>query len=151
MRQIRVFLLCIILVLGFVHPCAAVEASSENVIFYEEKTNEDGITTITVITSHGDQARSTNKTYTKKSTSIKNGTIIADIWITGTFQYDGTTVSVVSKSISKCETYDGWSFKQSSFTSSGGTITLEGKLTKLIVLNADISISLSCDKNGNIS
>ena len=77
--------------------------------------------------------------------------LIAEIWIDATFRYDGNTVSVVSKSISKCETYDGWSFKQSSFTSSGGTVTLTGKLTKLLVLNANVNISLTCDKNGNIS
>lgn len=41
--------------------------------------------------------------------------------------------------------------KQTSFTSSGGTVTLEGKLTKLLILNDPFTMTLTCDKNGNIS
>lgn len=88
---------------------------------------------------------------TREKKYYDDGALVAEIALTATFRYDGNTVSVVSKSISKCETYDGWSFKQSSFTSSGGTVTLTGKLSKLLVLNASVKISFTCDENGNIS
>ena len=121
------------------------------IISVSQEVLEDGIEIITVTTVTESTFRSMSKAYTREQTFIRDGVTIGVIAINATFRYDGNTVSVVSKSISKCETYDGWSFKQSSFTSSGGTVTLTGKLTKLLVLNANVNISLTCDKNGNIS
>lgn len=80
-----------------------------------------------------------------------DGEVIAEITITGKFTYNGSYAVVNSKSISKCETYNGWSFQQTSFTVSGGTITLTGKLTKLFHEARTVSISLTCDAYGNIS
>ena len=57
----------------------------------------------------------------------------------------------MSKRVNQADTYEGWSYKQNSFTSSGGTITLDAKLTKLLVMNIPFTITLSCDKDGNIS
>ncbi len=92
-----------------------------------------------------------SRSVTREKKYYDNGTLIGEIALTVTFCYDGSMVSVVSKSISKCETYDGWSFKQSSFSSSGGTVTLTGNLNKLLVLSTNVNISLTCDKNGNYS
>ena len=80
-----------------------------------------------------------------------NGVVIGVIAMKGTFRYDGSTVSVASKSVTQTDTYEGWSYKQNSFTSSGGTVTLDAKLTKLIFLNIPFTMMLSCDKDGNIS
>lgn len=94
--------------------------------------------------------RSTVKS-TSKVWNIKNGSdVIATIEVSGTFSYDGDTVSVRSKEVVRCDTYDNWSFSQTGFTSSGGTITLSGKLSKGLS-SKNISMSLSCDKNGNLS
>ena len=149
MKKLTAFLTCIFLLLASVAPCAAAEAGT--VIYSAEETLDNGVTVVDTITVLQSNARATTKTYQRTNTYKHNGEVIAEIAITATFQYDGSTVSVVSKSVSTCETYEGWSFKQSSFTSSGGTVTLTGKLTKLILLNADVSISLTCDKNGNVS
>lgn len=65
--------------------------------------------------------------------------------------HDGSSVSVVSKELTKCETYDGWSFSSSSLTSSGGTITFSGTLKKGLWSSKSITLPLSCDKDGNIS
>ncbi len=75
----------------------------------------------------------------------------ASITITGTFSYDGSTVYVLSKSITNLATFNGWHFTLSSFSSSGGTITLSGTLTKALLPSVNISMSLTCDANGNIS
>ena len=149
MKKLTALFICMLLLVGCITPCTAAE--TEKVISYTVETMENGVTVEETITMLQSAARSTTETYTKTKTYKHNGDLIAEITITATFQYDGSTVSVVSKSVSTCETYEGWSFKQSSFTSSGGTVTLTGKLTKLILLNADVSISLTCDKNGNVS
>lgn len=151
MKRILRIMLCILLVLALSVPCLASEINEGCVVYSHVETLENGITLMRETILIDAHSRSVTKAYTDKHTYSRNGEIIAEIWIDATFRYDGNTVSVVSKSISKCETYDGWSFKQSSFTSSGGTVTLTGKLTKLLVLNANINISLTCDKNGNIS
>ena len=152
MKKILAIAWCFLFVFLLGSPALAVEeGASDKVVWSNQESLDNGITMIREIVVSGVETRSTSKTYTDKRTYVKDDVTIAEIWVTATFQYDGSTVSVTSKSISKCETYDGWSFKQSSFTSTGGTVTLTGKLTKLIVLKADVSISLTCDKNGNVS
>lgn len=152
MKNATTIILCFFLVMLLVSPVLAMENNNvQQVVWCSEEQLDDGITIVREIVVNGAENRSMSKAYTDKRTYTRDGTVIAEIWIDATFRYDTQTVSVVSKSISKCETYDGWSFKQSSFTSSGGTVTLTGKLTKLLVLNANVSISLTCDENGNIS
>lgn len=96
-------------------------------------------------------SRTSTKEYTRKKTIMSGGTTIGIVAIKGKFSYDGSKVSVVSKSVTQTDTYNGWNYKQNSFTSSGGTITLDAKLTKLVVANVPFTISLTCDKNGNVS
>lgn len=151
MKKVLLIMMCLILTFSLVVPCAASEPNEIYVVYDDVKTFENGVTMVRQTILNDSQNRSTTRAYTDTYTYYYSGEIIAEIWIDATFRYDGNTVSVVSKSISKCETYDGWSFKQSSFSSSGGTVTLTGKLTKLLVLKASVNISLTCDKNGNIS
>ena len=87
---------------------------------------------------------SVSKTYKKGSETI------AKIGISGTFEYDGNTVKVKSKSVTPKTVYSGWSFSQDSFTSIGGEISLSGELRKLFTTNMSVDISLTCDKNGNV-
>ena len=151
MKRLLIIMMCTFMLLSLAVPCFASEAGESCVVQSNVRTLDNGIILVRETALNNSLARSMSRAYTDKYTFYHDGELIAEIWIDATFRYDGNTVSVVSKSISKCETYDGWSFKQSSFTSSGGTVTLTGKLTKLLVLNANINISLTCDKNGNIS
>lgn len=96
-------------------------------------------------------ARASQKTATRKATLTKDDVTIGVIAFKATFRYDGSTVSVVSKSVTQTDTYDGWSYTQNSFTSSGGTVTLDAKLTKLLIVNYPFILSLTCDKNGTLS
>lgn len=149
MKKLITVLLCLMVISICILPCSAVD--NREVIFYAEEALENGIVVVDTITENNPISRSMSRSVTREKIYYFNDEVIAEIAITATFRYDTQSVSVVSKSISKCETYDGWSFKQSSFTSSGGTVSLTGKLTKLLVLNANVSISLTCDENGNIS
>ena len=153
MKKFCIILVFTLLIFCLDVPCFAAEVPSEErqLIFYEEKALEDGITQITTVTVSESPARAGTKTAIRKDVFENGSTEIAIIQLTGTFTFNGSTVSVVSKSISRCETYAGWNFQQSAFTSSGGTIRLTGKLTKLIVLNYNVEMTLSCDKDGNIS
>ena len=76
---------------------------------------------------------------------------MAIIAFSATYRYDGSSVSVISKTVIQTDVYNGWTFTQKSFTSSGGTVTLTGKLSKWLIFNNSISMSMTCDKNGNIS
>lgn len=148
MRKLLSLLLCLFLLNAVIIPVIADESSQ--VIWYQESQFSEGITFIDELIETS-QARSSSKTYTRNRTITKDGTTIGVIAIRGTFTYDGSTVSVTSKSIAQADTYEGWSYRQNTFTSSGGTITLDAALTKLLVLNIPFTMTLSCDENGNIS
>ena len=151
MKRFYSVLLCISLMLALAFPAHAAEVVSES---KKNITNitvlGDGVTVIDEIFEVS-SARSTDKTYTRRRTFEKNGTTVGIIAITALFRYDGNSVYVISKAVTQTDTYEGWNYKQNSFTSSGGTVTLDAKLTKLLVLNIPFTMTLTCDKNGNIS
>lgn len=149
MKRIFALLLCVCLVCSF---AVTANASESSVLIYSETTVlDDGMIVLDEIFESAGNNRSSDIVRTRRRTYSDNGTTVAVIAITATFRYDGNTVSVVSKSVSQCDTYEGWSYKQTSFTSSGGTVTLNAKLTKLLIFNKPIQMTLSCDKNGNIT
>lgn len=157
MKKFTSLLLCSLLLLSLFVPVSALDAApadsqtaSTQTVSTQTIDLGDGLT-VTEELIINDQARTASRSATKKQTFSDNGTTIAEIAITGVFRYDGSTVSVSSKLVSQKDTYDGWSFTQNSFTSSGGTITLAGKLTKPLRVSVSVNIKLTCDKNGNIS
>lgn len=146
----RFLALCLSVVLLVTMGITAYATEQPQVVFHDEITLENGITVIEEIVVYP-QGRSTDKRADATRTFKDGDTVIAIITIEGVFRYDGSTVSVVSKSVTQADTYSGWSYKEKSFTSSGGTITLEGKLTKLLIFNNPFTMTLSCDENGNIT
>ena len=150
MKKCSTLLLCMLLICSLLVPAAAQDTASAQTVSTQTIDLGDGWT-VTEELIINDQARTASRSATKKQSFSKNGEAIADIAITGVFRYDGSTVSVSSKVVSQKDTYNGWSFTQNSFTSSGGTITLAGKLTKPLRVSVSVNIKLTCDKNGNIS
>ncbi|MBQ2245168.1 MAG: hypothetical protein IIV61_04945 [Oscillospiraceae bacterium] len=148
MKKTFSIILCFVLFISLALPTYA--AGQSEVIYSQEYTLEDGTTVKDEIIVHG-LARTSYKTATRRATISKDDTTIAIIAFQATFRFDGSTVAVISKSVTQTDTYEGWSYKQTSFTSSGGTVTLEGKLTKLLIFNNSFTMTLTCDKNGNIS
>ena len=139
-----------LLICSLLVPAAAQDTVSAQTVSTQTIDLGDGWT-VTEELIINDQARTASRSATKKQSFSKNGEAIADIAITGVFRYDGSTVSVSSKVVSQKDTYNGWSFTQNSFTSSGGTITLTGTLTKPLRVSGSVNMKLTCDKNGNIS
>ena len=148
MKKVFCLIICAILLCGFAFPAAAAEQQTDPV---RKITVLDNGITLTEELMFFDQTRASTKTGQKTVTATRSGKTIAVITIQATFSYDGSSVSVVSKSVTQKTTYDGWSYSQQSFTSSGGTVTLNAKLTKLLVLTQPVTVKLTCDKNGNIT
>ena len=148
MRKLISLLTCILLITSTIVPVSALEPSS--IVYSTNSTLENGLVVTHEIVDIS-ATRSTDKTYQCKSTYSDDGTVIAVIAFIATYRYDGSTVSVISKTVTQTDTYEGWSFTQKSFTSSNGTVTLTGTLSKWLIFNNNISMSMTCDKNGNIS
>ena len=148
MKRILAIMLCTFLFASVSIPTYAAEQT--DVIYCEETVLEDGtvVRDEIIVTAN---ARATQKTATRRKTFTKDDETIAVIAFKATFQYNGSSVSVVSKSVTQTDTYNGFSYSQTSFTSSGGTVTLSGKLTKYLIFTQSFTFSLTCDKNGNLS
>jgi len=147
MKRVFALVICFAVLLSAIPAQASEEVCAT---FVTETVLDNGFIVISELYL-SQNARATEKTATNKRTIKDGDTVIAIIAMTATFRYDGTNVAVVSKSVTQSDTYDGWSYVQNSFTSAGGTVTLSAKLTKWIILNTSFTMTLSCDKDGNIS
>lgn len=150
MKKGIALLLCLIMVFPLTVSATPVESAEEAVIISETVTTEDGFTFVDEVIDIS-QARSADKDYIRRKTIYREDVLVAIIAFTVTFRYDGSSVSVVYKAVTQTDTYEGWRYKQNSFTSSGGTVTLDAKLTKLLIFNSPFTMSATCDANGNIS
>lgn len=148
MKRLLSFFIGLVMLISVAVPVNAVEADC--VLSRTNTVLDDGISAVDELIVYP-QTRSSTQSYGRSKTFMNGDTKIAIIAFTGTFRYDGSTVSVVSKEVTQTDTYDGWSYSQSSFTSSGGTITLSAKLTKPLNSSIPFTMTLSCDKDGNIS
>lgn len=149
MKRMSALFLLIVLIFSSSPQASATER--ENIVWHQESTLQNGMTIIDEVI-YNSLTRSSTKDHTRRKTITNgDGVIIAVISVRGVFRYDGNTVSVVSKSVTQADTYEGWNYKQNSLTSSGGTIALDAKLTKLLVASIPVDMTLSCDKDGNIS
>lgn len=148
MKRFFSLLLCIAILFLALPYASATEP--EDVIYSNEYTLENGLTVVDVVTAVS-QTRASGKVAYREKSIYDGDTLVAYIRFEATFRYDGSTVSVVSKTVTNADTYDGWDYVQNSFTSSGGTVTLDAKITKWFIFNTPFTMTLSCDKNGNIS
>ena len=149
MKKMLTIIVCLAMLFAALPVYAAEEPSITSAT---EIVLENGIRVVEEIIVSSSAARATAKDATKKQTFYEGDTVIAIIAFQATFRYDGSTVSVLSQSVTQTDTYSGWSYSQNSFTSSGGTVTLSGKLTKWLIFNpTNFTMSLTCDVNGNLS
>lgn len=149
MKRVLSLILCMVFLLVLAVPAFAAERTEGNVVYRDEFTLEDGFTVAREIVDVS-FARSAEKTFAQ-NWKIKNGsTVVANIEITATYYCDGRSVYVVSKTVSRADTYYGWSFTQNYLIAGGGTVTLNGKLTKG-TRTIPLNLTMTCDKDGNIS
>ncbi len=70
--------------------------------------------------------------------------------VNGTFYYDGSTAYATGASSSYSIYMSGWSCTSDSASYSGNTATASGTFQRSL-LTKNVSVSLTCDKNGNLS
>lgn len=139
----------IVLVLAFV---MAIPAHAADTNTAPTAISGNNLRIVDRVTIESPNTRSNDTTATRTKTFYNGDTLIAEISFKTTFRYDGSSVSGVSKSVTQTDTYGGWSYKEESFTSSSGTVTLTGKLKYLLIFNpTTFTMSMTCDANGNIS
>ena len=150
MKRVLSLILCMVSLLVLAVPAFAAERTEGNVVYRDEFTLEDGLTVVREIMDVS-FARSAEKTYIQ-SWRISDGSsgVIADTAITATYHCDGRSVYVVSKTVSRADTYYGWSFTQNYLVAGGGTVTLSATLTKG-GKTMPVTLKMTCDKDGNIS
>ena len=149
MKRVLSLILCMVFLLVLAVPAFAAERTEGNVVYRDEFTLEDGFTVAREIVDVS-FARSAEKTFVQ-NWKIKNGsTVVANIEITATYYCDGRSVYVVSKTVSRADTYYGWSFTQNYLIAGGGTVTLSATLTKG-GKTMPVTLNMTCDKDGNIS
>lgn len=148
LKRIITAVMAFLLIASVGFPVNAQEQST--VVLHQEIDIGNGIVIVDEIVEYAN-ARALGKAADRTRRIYDDGVLIGVITITGAFLYDGTTVTVQSMYVKQADTYEGWSYRQNSLTASGGTITLDAKLTKLLVLNIPFTFTLSCDANGNLS
>ncbi len=155
MRILRplVFLFILVLLLPNCYDTSyATSNFEENILlFYSEEYLENGAKIVDEVYIQSRASTNTKTATRTKSIYSSSDVLLAIISFKATFQYDGNSVSVLSKTVTQTDTYNGWSYSQTSFSSSGGTVILEGKLTKMIIFVKQFTMTLTCDVNGNIS
>ena len=153
MKRIISLTLSILLLAACIIPSNASETETvlTETLSYNETVLDDGTVVIDELFVES-RTRSEDKVASRRKVLVRDGVTIAEIEIQGYFRYDGSTVQILAKVVAQSNTYDGWEYHQDSFTSSGGTITLNGHLTKWFgILRHEFVMTLSCDANGNIS
>jgi len=153
MKRFLAFIACFALMVSLAVPACASDYSMKvgTTLFYGEEQLDNGLTVTREIFENTKARTTYGRTVVYRDTFRDGDTVIAIIAFEATFHYDGTSVSVASKSVIQTDTYNGWNYKQTSFTSSGGTVTLNAKLTKLLIFNNPFTMTLTCDKDGNVS
>ncbi len=116
---------------------------------------DDGGYIITTIEESASRATN-SKTATKKETQYdSDGSLDWQILLRGTFTYNGTT-SVCTASTVTVNIYDtAYSKDSSSATKSGntayGSATIKRKVLGVTIATNTYNLTLSCDKDGNLS
>ncbi len=146
MKRTLALVTAVLLTLAFSMTCFAAENEKTIASYTEDLGN--GITAVVTITQTDSFARSTKKQTISKS-YYSSGTYIGSAALAATFNYNGSTSSAVSASGSGSGA-NGWSYSGQSTRTSGKTAYLTASL-KNGSKTVGVSLSLTCDANGNVS
>jgi hypothetical protein len=144
--------LCCLISLTFQQPAQA----SASVISTEKITQDDGYILVTTITpSEASSAISTcSTTHSKEAMRVYSfynlsGTLCWSYTLNASFLYDGTLVVCTSVSSSSAIYKSGWSACNESHSKSGATATGSIRF-KTSTNHKDVSLSITCSKNGTV-
>lgn len=80
-----------------------------------------------------------------------SGKLAWTLTVNGSFSYNGTSSSCIGSSVTYTINDGAWSKTSTSSTSNGNTATAYGSFRKNNGQTGSTSVSLSCDRNGNLS
>lgn len=150
MKKITTLFICVALLLSVCNPVFAAAHGHQYDVYRSVRT-VNGLTIETEVVNISQNRATDVQTYQYTNTLKEDGTVIAVIVFTATFVFNGVTVGIMSKSVTRTDTYDGWTYDQISFTGANGTVTLTARLVKGLIRTDDFSMSIICDKDGNVS
>lgn len=98
------------------------------------------------------QTKSANRKY---SYTTSSGEVSWVITLYGTFTYNGTTSTCTASSVDVTVNASNWYLVSKAASKSGNTatadVTMGKKLLGITIAKEDYTLSLTCDKNGNLS
>lgn len=150
MKIVLSTLLVIALMFASVSVAKASNDTVNSITYYD-----DGSYVITII-NYAITKSSSTVSGSKTSTYYRSDGIKAfSLTVYGTFSYDGTNPAVCSNSSYSHDIYQNdWSLKSASATKIGNTVTVTGTfIRKELGITVDTktrTVSLSCDRNGNL-
>lgn len=147
MKKFFCLFACLALVCPLSFPAFAAETAPQDTVTYIEYL-DDGITVVTTIQWQNASARS-SRTGRTSQTYYNNGAQIATVYLDASFYYDGST-SYVTATRGSASTASGWTYSGQSTWGSGRTAYLQASLSNGSK-TVPVSLSLTCDANGNLS
>lgn len=145
-QKVLAFTTVLIMTFAFSITCFAAENEKILASYTEDLGN--GITAVVTITQTESFARSTKKQSISKG-YYSGGTYIGAAALTATFNYNGSTSRAV-EAVGNGSGANGWSYSGQSTRTSGKTAYLTASL-KNGGKTIPVSLSLTCDANGNVS
>ena len=110
------------------------------------------VVTTEVYETRATQTKSANKKY---SYTTSNGDVEWIITLNGTFTYTGTTSTCTASSCTVTVNDNSWYVVSKTASRSGSTatanVTMGRKLLGITIAKDDYTLTLTCDKNGNLS
>lgn len=134
-------------------PAACIDRQNNKPYYAETVITDVSVPNYTENTS----AKNTDKTITKtKTTRFRNdnGMVAWEVSITATFSYNGTTSRCISCSHKTATYLSGWSIKSASSSKRGNTATATATAVYTSGSTSHSyteSVTIKCDKNGNVS
>ncbi len=153
MKRLISLLICIILISStLILPSAALELSETEQVMISQTVENlgNGCYYIETIYIPSIQSYSSAKTGTKTAQYIASGTTIYTISVTGTFTYDGTTSDATSATCKIATYVDGATILSRNAYTSGASAIATGSVS-YIGVTLQKTVTLTCDKNGNLS
>ncbi len=151
MKRFFLFLVCLMLISSIVATPVSAESTMDQIVVSQEINYlTDDCYFIETITVPSIQAYSNTKTGTKTAVYVSSGTAIYSISVTGNFSYDGSTARATSASSTISAHVEGVTLNsQRAYTSGASACAIGSVIYKGVTLQK--TVTLTCDKNGNLS
>ena len=154
MKKYVVLFVCLLFVSGsLILPASATGIDDQNEQILVSETVEyisDNLYYVERIYIPNMQSFSNTKTGTKTAACVSSGTTIFAISVTGTFTYDGTTSDATSASYSIATYVENAKIKSGNAYTSGASAIATGSVSYWGI-TLQKTVTLTCDKNGNLS